>query len=178
MVPYFSLKLLAKYALWTDCGLALVKTKDNDEWVAPASFRDGRSLLALHSSWLYKHTNFSFPFLLKPQQAVLQNAFFFHSRHLTCFRICRLLKSHVAAWAAWKVCQFTANKSHLSPNMKQQRFGKHGSHLICKGILFKNFISSSLSMNGLWAIFQLIYPFYSGLHINDNRSKEHVFLLL
>lgn len=103
---------------------------------------------------------------------------FFRNRHLTCFKICRLLKNHVAAWAAWKVCQFTANKSYLSPNKKQQRFGKHSSHLICKGILFKNFISSSLSMNGLWTIFQLINPFYSGLHINNNRSKEHVFLLL
>lgn len=101
--------------------------------------------------------------------------FFFHSRHLTWFKICRLLESHVASW---EVCQFTASKIYLSPSQKQQRFRKHRSHLICKGVFFKDFISSSLSMNGLWAIFQLIYPFYSGLHTNNNRSKEHVFLLL
>lgn len=80
--------------------------------------------------------------------------------------------------AAWEVCQFTANEIYLSPNQKQRCFSKHCSNQICKGILFKDFISSSLSMHGLWAIFQLIYPFHSGLHTNNNRSKELVFLLL
>lgn len=149
---------------------------DNGEGVPPVPFRDGRTALALHGSWLREHTHLSFPCRLKPQQAVLQDAlFFFHSRHLTWFKICRLLESHVASW---EVCQLTASKIYLSPSQKQQRFRKHCSHLICKGILFKDFISSSLSMNGLWAIFQLMYPFYSGLHTNNNRSKEHVFLLL
>ena len=79
---------------------------------------------------------------------------------------------------AWEVCQFAENKIYFSPNQKWQCFSKHCSHLIYKDILFKDFVSSSLSMNRLWAIFQLIYPFYSGLHTNNNRSKEHVFLLL
>lgn len=80
VVLYFSPKLLAKDALWTDCGPGLVKMNDNGEGVPPVPFRDGRTALALHGSWLREHTYLSFPCRLKPQQAVLQDALFFFSQ--------------------------------------------------------------------------------------------------
>lgn len=149
--------------------VGLVEMNGNGEWVPPAPFRDGTGMLAPQGSWPHKHTSFSFPLLLKTLQAALKNAHFFNSKHLTSFKSCGLHKSHVAAW---QVCQFTANKIYLMPDQKQPCPSKPSSHLICKGV-FKDFIISSLSVNGLWAIFQLIYThFIKGSHTNNNRSKK------
>lgn len=111
------------------CGLpgghgtvGLVEMDGHGEWVHLTPLLQGQQEHAGSARQLATQTSFSFPFLLKPLEAVLKNAYIFNSKHVTSFKICGLHESHMAAWEVCHVlqtrfiyCQIRRSHASVSP---------------------------------------------------------------
>lgn len=132
-------------------------------WMGPSCTLQRWQEQAGSARQLATQKSFSFPFLLKPLQAGLNNApFFFFFFNSKLFNYFFNLQATQKPCGSLLSPLFYCKKIYLLPNQKELCLSKLCSLLICKGMLFKDVTISSLSVNRIWAIFQLIYLFYSG----------------